>query len=137
MLKHVIFAMSTAYAVVALSHSSFVGVGTNALPLAAVESQQTQPPTPSSPGPSSQANRAADMMKMHQQMMAAMKAADVKLDELVKDMNAGTGEAKISAIAQVVNELVRQQKTMHEHMGMMDQQMMMQMMMGGRGMMKK
>ena len=79
----------------------------------------------------------AEMMKMHEHMMAEMKAADAKLDALVKDMNSAKGEAKVSAIAQVVNELVRQQKTMYEHMGSMDQQMMMQMMMGGRGMMKK
>jgi hypothetical protein len=69
-------------------------------------------------------------------MMADIKAADLKLEELVKDMNAATGEAKIAAIAQVVNELVRQQKTMHEHVATMNQQMMMQMM-GGRGMMNK
>jgi hypothetical protein len=104
--------------------------------LAALGSQQAQPLTPSSPtGQSSQANM-TEMMKTHQQMMADMKAADVKLDELVKDMNAATGEAKIFAIAQVVNELVRQQKTMHDHMGTMDQQMMMRMM-GGRGTMRK
>ena len=76
----------------------------------------------------------AEMMKRHQQMMADIKAADLKLEELVKNMNAATGEAMIAAIAQVVNELVHQQKTMHEHMGTMDQQMMMR---GGRGMMNK
>ncbi len=137
MLKHVILAISTGLAVVALSYSGFVDVGPNVRLLAAVGSQQTQSPTPSSPGGQSPQADMAEMMKMHQQMMAEMKAADVKLDALVKDMNAATGEAKISAVAQVVNELVRQQKTMHEHMGTMDQQMMMQMMMGGRGMMKK
>ena len=78
----------------------------------------------------------AEMMKRHQQMMADIKAADLKLEELVKDMDAANGDARIAAIAQVVNELVRQQKTMHEHMGTMDQQMMMRMM-GGRGMMNK
>jgi hypothetical protein len=35
-------------------------------------------------------------------------------------------------MARVVTELVRQQKTMHEHLGTMNQQMMMRMM-GGRG----
>jgi len=72
----------------------------------------------------------ADMMKMHEQMMAEMKAADEKLDALVKDMNAATGEAKINAMATVVTELVRQHKAMHGHMSQMHQQMM-----GGRGMM--
>lgn len=111
------------------------GVGTNARLLAAPQSQQAQSPAPPSPGQSSQPNM-AEMMKMHQQMMAEMKTADAKLDELVKAMNAATGDAKISAIAQVVNELVRQQMGMHGRMGMMDGHMM-QMMMGGRGMMQK
>jgi len=64
---------------------------------------------------------------------ADINAADLKLEELVKDMNAATGDARIAAIAQVVNELVRQQRTMHQHMRTMDQQMM-KGMMGGRGM---
>jgi hypothetical protein len=71
-----------------------------------------------------------DMMKMHEQMMADMKAADSKLDALVTEMNGASGEAKVNAVAAVVTELVRQQKLMHEHMGQMHQQMM-----GGRGMM--
>jgi hypothetical protein len=71
-----------------------------------------------------------DMMKMHQQMMAEMKAGDSKLDALVKEMNAASGEAKVNAVAAVVTELVRQQKSMHERMGQMHEQMM-----GGRGMM--
>jgi hypothetical protein len=73
-----------------------------------------------------------NMMKMHQQMMAEMTAADAKLDGLVKDMNAATGDAKVAALAVVVNELVQQQKAMHEHMGHMHQEMI-----GGRGMMMR
>ena len=73
-----------------------------------------------------------DMMKMQEKMMAEMKAADSRLDALVKEMNAAGGEAKVNAVAAVVTELVRQQKSMHEHMGQMHQQMM-----GGRGMMMK
>jgi vancomycin resistance protein YoaR len=74
-----------------------------------------------------------DMMKMHEQMMADMKAAEARLDALVKEMNAATGEAKTNAIAAVVSELVRQQKSMHGRMGQMHEHMMM----GGRGMMMK
>jgi uncharacterized protein HemX len=51
-----------------------------------------------------------EMMKMHEQMMAAVKSGDAKLDALVKDMNAATGEGKVTAIAAVVNELVQQHK---------------------------
>ena len=69
-------------------------------------------------------------------MIADINAADLKLEELVKDMNAAAGDARIAAIAQVVNELVRQQRSMHEHMRTMDQQMMKRMM-GGRGMMNQ
>jgi len=71
-----------------------------------------------------------DMMKMHEQMMAEMKAGDARLDALVKDMNDAKGDTKVDAVAAVVNELVRQHKAMHGRMGQMHQQMM-----GGRGMM--
>jgi hypothetical protein len=73
-----------------------------------------------------------DMMKMHAQMMAEMKAADSRLDALVKEMNAASGDAKVGAVASVVAELVRQQRSMHERMGQMHQQMM-----GAGGMMMK
>jgi hypothetical protein len=70
------------------------------------------------------------MMKMHEQMQ--MKAGDAKLDALVRGMNATTGNAKSDAAATVVNELVRQHRAKHEHMGRMHQQMM-----DGRGMMMR
>lgn len=69
-----------------------------------------------------------DMTKMHQQMMSDMKAADARLDQLVQQMNAASGDAKINATAAVVAELVRQQKAMHEHMGNMHEHMMSSMM---------
>jgi outer membrane murein-binding lipoprotein Lpp len=69
------------------------------------------------------------MMKMHEQMMAEMKANRARLDGLMKEMNSASGNAKVDAIAAVVTELVRQQDTMHERMGQMHEQMM-----SGRGM---
>jgi type II secretory pathway component PulM len=75
--------------------------------------------------------RMSDMMQKHQQMMTEMKAADAKLDELVGAMNAATGDAKVTAMAQVINELARQHQVMHQRMGMMDQMTMG--MMGGKG----
>ena len=75
-----------------------------------------------------------DMMKMHEQMMAGMKADDSKLDALLKEMNAATGDAKVKALAATVTELVRQHRGAHGQMGQMHQQMMG--MMGGRGMMR-
>jgi hypothetical protein len=81
----------------------------------------------------------ADMMKMHQNMMAEMKAAEARLDTLVKTMNAASGDAKTNAIAAVVNELVAQRRQMHAHMSEMHAHMseMHMHMMGGRGMMMK
>jgi precorrin-3B methylase len=46
-------------------------------------------------------------------------------------MNVSAGDAKVNAMAAVVNELVRQQKAMHDRMGQMHEQMM------GRGMMMR
>ena len=131
MLKHGTFAMSIGLAVVALSYSGFSGAGTNVRLRAAAQAQHDHAVAPTSPSDQSPPSGKAGMM-MHQQMMAEMKAADAKLDELVKSMDAATGEARVSAIALAVHELVRQQKAMHEHMGMMGQQMM-----GGKPMMKK
>ena len=73
----------------------------------------------------------ADMMKMHEQMMAERKTAGAKLDALVKDMNAAAGDAKVNATAAVVTELVRQQEAMHQRMAEMHEQMM------ARGMMRR
>ena len=94
----------------------------------AAQAQSAQSSQPREQSPSNM----QEMMKMHEQMMAEMKAADSRLDALVKEMNAATGDAKVNAVATVVTELVRQHKSMHERMGHMHEQMM-----GGRGMMMK
>jgi hypothetical protein len=73
-----------------------------------------------------------DMMKMHQQMMADMKAANAKLEALVTAMNGATGAAKADAVAAVVNELARQHITMTTRMSTMHEQMM-----GAMGAMKR
>jgi hypothetical protein len=83
-----------------------------------------------SPGTSQPQPGMQDMMKMHEQMMAEMKANRTTLDALAKEMNAASGGAKVDAIAAVVNELVRQQNAMHDRMGHMHEHMM-----SGRGMM--
>ena len=69
-----------------------------------------------------------DMMAMRQKMMADDKAADARLQPLLDKMNAAKGEAKVEAMAAVVNELIRQRTTMHAQMGQMSQMMMNQMM---------
>jgi hypothetical protein len=110
--------VSTAFVLLVLA------LGATQLQFNAVEAaQQAQTAQPQQPA-------MQDMMKMHEQMMAEMKAGDAKLDALVSQMNAATGDARVTAIAAVVNELVAQHKAMHGRMGQMHQQMM-----GGRGMM--
>jgi len=59
-------------------------------------------------------------MKDHMQMMDS---ANARLDSLVARMNRTAGAAKVTAMADVINELVAQRATMQEHMH--------QMMMGG------
>ena len=81
--------------------------------------------------PPAQPRTADMMMQRHQQMMAEMQASDQKLSELVRAMNAATGEAKVTAMAQVVTELARQQQATHEHMRMMEHMAMG--MMSGQG----
>ena len=96
-------------------------------------SETAHNPSAQQPGQQPPSNMAA-MMKMHEQMMAEMKANGARLDALVKEMNAATGNARINAVTSVVNELVRQHQAMYDRMGQMHQQQMM--MMGGAGMMR-
>jgi hypothetical protein len=58
-------------------------------------------------------------MMMSGQMMADMNAKEAKLDQLVAEMNAAKGDAKVSAIAAVVTEMVNQEKAMHSQCEMM------------------
>jgi chaperone required for assembly of F1-ATPase len=53
---------------------------------------------------------------MHAQMREQMQQHDARLDELVAAMNAAEGDAKVDAIAAVVNELVSQRRTRRAHM---------------------
>lgn len=56
------------------------------------------------------------MMADHEKMMADMKAADQRLDDLTAKMTAASGQAKVDATAAVVTEIVAQRKTMREAM---------------------
>jgi hypothetical protein len=55
--------------------------------------------------------------------MATMRANDQKLDDLVKKMNAATGDAKVNAIAEALTALVQDRRTMHESMANMSTMM--------------
>lgn len=68
------------------------------------------------------------MMAGQQKMMAQIKAADQRLDDLVGKMNAAAGTEKADATAVVVNEMVTQRRTMRDGMMKMQHEMMAHMM---------
>ncbi len=79
------------------------------------------------------------MMEMHQKMMQKREQMkqhcqmmDAKLGELANAMNSAEGEAKVEAMATLLNELVSQRESMHQMMMKMQGEMM-PMMMGGQG----
>ena len=100
-------------AALAVAVGLFTGSGRNAA------AQQTSDHS----GAHATAQATPDRMKMHEQMMTAMKAREEKLNTLVKTMDGATGNAKIEAIATIIRELVRDQKDMHGHMVEMHQHM--------------
>jgi len=53
------------------------------------------------------------------QMSTMRDSADARLDSLVRTMNSAKGDRKVQAMANVINELVAERKTMHEHMRQM------------------
>jgi len=57
----------------------------------------------------------AERQQMRAQMQEQMRAHDAKLDELVAAMNQAEGQAKVDAIAAVINELVAQRRQMRAH----------------------
>jgi hypothetical protein len=65
-----------------------------------------------------------EMMAHHQEMMEQMTQMDGRLDQLVADMNAAQGQARVDAIAAVVSEMVVQRRTMRDRMMTMHQRMM-------------
>jgi hypothetical protein len=102
-----------------------------ALTVTGVLAQQSQPkPGKQAPGGKSgmmsgnMADRCQQMMSMHNQMMADMKAMDASLDQKVAAMNAAKGNAKVDAMAAVINEMASQRKQMMSKMTGTESQMM-------------
>ena len=77
--------------------------------------------------------RAEEMRKRHQKMIDQMKMMDNVLQQKIIAMNSAMGEQKIIAITDVLNEMFKQRKTMHEQMATMHQEMCDQMENGMRG----
>ena len=65
------------------------------------------------------AKQILEMKKMNDKMMADMKASQNKMDQLVTKMNTATGDAKISVMAELITELVREHNAMSEGYGHM------------------
>jgi hypothetical protein len=105
-------------------HRAIIAIAAALLLSVATFAQQPQDKQPAKPGAVSSQVSMADMMKMHDRMMAEMKTANAKLDQLVQKMDSATGDAKVNATVDVVKELVAQHKAMYDHMGTMHQQMM-------------
>lgn len=57
-----------------------------------------------------------EMMQRHENMQAQMETMDRKLVGLVGQMNQARGDAKVNAMAAVINELVEQRKQMRSQM---------------------
>jgi len=57
-----------------------------------------------------------------QQEMRMMDSMNLRLDSLVARMNKESGNKKVAAMAEVINELVAQRRAMQEHMRRMMQQ---------------
>lgn len=78
----------------------------------------------------------AEMMEAHKAKMAehkaAMKAHKAEMEELIAEMNRATGDAKVDAMAAVINEMWSHHRSMGEGMGMMGGMGCMGMM-GGHG----
>lgn len=67
----------------------------------------------------------------HMNMMAQAAAQDTEIAKLTEQMNRSTGQAKVEAMAQLLNALVQDRTRMHDQMQMM--QHMHEMMMQGNG----
>ena len=83
--------------------------------------------TKAKPQPGMAADMAAKcqaMMADQEKMMAEMKGADQRLDNLVVKMNAASDVEKADATAAVVNELINQRRTMRDGMMKMQHGMM-------------
>lgn len=57
-----------------------------------------------------------EMMARHQAMMAQHEQTMARMDSLAAAMNESSGDDKVDAMGALLNELVAQHRTMHEHM---------------------
>jgi hypothetical protein len=89
----------------------------SALALAVAALAIAQPPQPGQPMQGQQQMQ-QQMQQQRRAFMEQMQERNRKLDDLVAKMNAAKGQAKVDAIAAVINEMMEQRKAMAPHMGM-------------------
>ena len=110
----VVIAMAGVLALVTSGRAGELSLSANTRQGASPAGQHEHQPTPAG-------TKAPDKMQMHPADARRDEGSDATLDGLVEQMNAASGDAKVTATAAVVSELVRQHKSMHEQMmgGMM------------------
>lgn len=96
--------------------------------LAAQTTHEQHAATAKAKPPSGMEAKCQAMMAEKEKMMADMKAADQRLDDLVATMNTASGVEKMAATANVVTEMVTQRRTMRDGMMKMQEGMMSHMM---------
>lgn len=88
--------------------------------------QAQQPPSSAAPAQAKPDMKACqDAMARHSQMMKETEAADARLQQQVKAMQAAKGQARVDAVAQVVSTIVEQRAAERARMMAMHEQMMM------------
>ena len=110
--------------------TAFVGVPLHNHGFTARLQAQAQTQDPHHPETTTGGAQAAVPEPKPQEMMAAMKAADAKLDDLAQKMNAAKGEKKTEAMAALLTALVQEHRMMSNSMmaNMMSMMNMMNMM---------
>ena len=91
------------------------GLTTRAALVAVLVSAQQLAAQQPNQGPRDTVRRETMVMDMRQEMRA-MDSMNARLDTLVSRMNRASGNAKVGAMAQVINELVSQRRVMQTHM---------------------
>ena len=115
-----------ATAVMATMMAGYAAVVMSAVPGVAAQTPQEHQhaATDNVKPPSDMAATCQTMMAEREKMMADMKAADQRLDDLVATMNTASGMEKMAATTTVVTEMVTQRRTMRDGMMKMQQDMM-------------
>lgn len=90
----------------------------------AVSAQHQHPAAVPAPPTAAAEAPAMNCEAMMQEMHASSKAMDVRLQQLVDQMNQAKGSAKVDRMAAVINELVTQRAQMREQMMTMMPKMM-------------